>query len=110
MADSSGSVVTSSTEWSIFADAAGPTEQTGAIECEVWIGFLPSEVGTIVVRQYEKITATSAQREHEREVYLDHVQGSLKLPLHLLRHGYDVTIEAIDGTPEVEWSIRTPGP
>lgn len=105
-----GSRVTSSTEWSIFANASGPTTQTTPIECEVWIdtsGLTGSDV--VLIRQYEKVRSADTQHEFDERIYVSAGRPIVPIPLHLYRNGYDITVTAISGTATVTWSIRTPG-
>lgn len=105
-----GTRATNGTEWSLFADASGPTSQTTPIEAEIWIDTSGvSGAAEIVVRQYEKVRASDTQRQFDEPLYVSAGRPIVVIPLHLYRHGYDVTVTAITGTPTVTWSIRTPG-
>lgn len=106
----SGTHTTSGTEWSLFTDAAGPASESTPIEAEVWIDTSALTGGDlIVVRSYEKVRASDTQRLLDEPLYVGAGRPIVVLPLHLYRHGYDVTVTAVSGTPTVTWSIRTPG-
>lgn len=106
----SGTHATSGSEWSLFADASGPTAQTTPVEAEIWIDTSGlSGSNEIVIRQYEKVRSSDTQRQFDEPLYVVAGRPVVVLPLHLYRHGYDVTVAAVSGTPTVTWSIRTPG-
>ena len=104
-----GSATISTTEWSLPANASGPTSQTtqGVFSFFIDLGALTSGE-TYAVRLYEKHDGTGTQRLIEEWV-LSGLQGSpmFVIPAQLLGSGWDVTMVKLAGTDRtINWSIR----
>ena len=106
----SGSEAVSTTEHSMTTDTAGPDAETSDGVFQLFLGLTDMAVGDeLQVRIYEKVLSSSTQRI----VYQQNISGKLGVfgagfvfPALVLMHGWDMTLDAISGTIDIEWSIR----
>ena len=107
MAEISGTITTSGTEWSLFANTAGPTTQTTDATIEVFLDLSDLSGGDMIeVRVYEKVTSGGSQLQIEKPRFYRAGDVATVIGPHRYRHGYDITAKAISGTPDLGYSLR----
>lgn len=106
-----GSEAISTTEHSLATDTSydtGDAQTTEAI-LQVWLDLQDMVAGDqLQIRVYEKVRSGDTQRV-SAEWILNHSQGAtpnwVSPALHV-KHGWDVTLDALAGTITVNWSLR----
>lgn len=99
----------STTEYSLPANASGPTSQTDDCVLQAWIDFAGMAAGDqYQIRLYEKYAAAGTQRLAE-EWILTGAQSKpmFVLPTQVVGEGWDVTVKKLAGTDRtIYWSLR----
>lgn len=106
-----GSESISGTEHSMVTDSAAPQTSTVAGAMQIWLDLSAMAIGNILhLRVYEKVRSSGTQRLVWEAFFRDSQSTPHWVsPTLLMKHGWDVTLTALSGTPAVEWSIRHPG-
>lgn len=97
------------TEWSLTADAGGPTANTTDGVFQVYIDLSGMTAGEYLrIKIYEKVTSANTQREVlETTVVGVQSEPMWVSPSLILLHGWDITANSIiGGTIPIDWSIR----
>ncbi len=103
-----GSEAVGATEHSCTTDTAGPDVETSDGVFQVFLDVSDMiNADELVVRVYEKVQSAGTQRVVYTATLADaQVEPVFVLPSLILMHGWDVTLQATNGTITVEWSIR----
>jgi hypothetical protein len=103
-----GSEDVSTTEHSCTTDSAGPDAETSDGVFQIFLDLNDMGAGDILqIRVYEKVQSSSTQRIVFESILRDAQAEPIWVsPSLILMHGWDVTLDALNGTITVLWSIR----
>lgn len=104
----SGSEAVGTTEHSLTTDTAGPDAETSDGVFQAFIDVSDMIAGDqLQIRIYEKVLSGSTQRlVYEAVLTGAQAQPIWVSPSLILLHGWDMTVDALAGTINVDWSIR----
>lgn len=104
-----GTEAVGATEHSLTTDTSGPDADTTDGVIQAFLDVSDMVLGDVLqIRVYEKVRSGDTQRV-VYEMILRDVQNTpiLVTPTLMLLHGWDITVDALNGTITVNWSIRS---